>query len=172
MEIAPNSIIYLCNDVPLDSTYDDSIAFASAAAQESYFSGKAKRTFTAQSYARVSDGVVRLEVNPNDIYDCNYMMFRNTSYGTKWFYAFINDIRYINNGRADIQFTLDVLQTWLFDMDLGVAFVERMHTASDNAGDNLQPEPVTLGEIQTYNIQASGWFNNYHVVVQTAEQNS
>lgn len=172
MEIAPNSTIYLCADVPLDSTYDDSIAFVSAEAQTSYFSGKGKRMFVAQSYVRVSEGVVRLEVNPNDIYDCNYMMFRNTSFGQKWFYAFVNDIRYVNNGRADIYFELDVLQTWLFDMDLGVAYVERMHTPTDIAGENLLPEPVNLGEIQTYNIQSTNWFDNYHVVVQTADAQS
>ena len=79
-------------------------------------------------------------------------MFQNTAYGNKWFYAFINNVEYINNVTTEITYTIDVIQTWYFDYTLGTCFVEREHTLTDVVGENTVPEPVDGGEpyIQEY----------------------
>ena len=79
MEIQPNSKIYLLHNVPLDTTYDHTIYFADSVSQYNYFYGKVKHALSAQSYQRVNKGIARVGVSADDCYDCNYMMFQNTS---------------------------------------------------------------------------------------------
>jgi len=87
-----------------------------------------------------------LDKTADELYDCNYMMFRNTAYGTKWFYAFITQIEYISNTTSRIYYTIDPMQTYLFDVNVGECFVEREHAMTDAIGDNLNPESFELGE--------------------------
>lgn len=146
MYIAPNSTIKLLTGVPIDKNQSDTLWFASKAAQTAYFNTKVKRTFTLQTYQRLQRGYCRLEVSADQIYDCNYMMFQNTSYGNKWFYAFINNVEYINDDTAEVRFTIDPIQTWFFDYTLNQVYVERITPSSDDIGENILPEPLTMGE--------------------------
>lgn len=146
MYIAPNSTIKLLTGVPIDKNQSDTLWFASVAAQTAYFNSKVKRTFTLQTYQRLQRGYCRLEVSADQIYDCNYMMFQNTSYGNKWFYAFVNNVEYINDDTAEVRFTIDPIQTWFFDYTLNQVYVERITPSSDDIGENILPEPLTMGE--------------------------
>ena len=92
MYIEPNSTIRLLNQVPIDSRYLDTFSWASQTAQTNYFTSKTKYTFTQQSYQRVQRGIARVQRIADDLYDVNYMMFKNTSFGNKWFYAFVNHV--------------------------------------------------------------------------------
>lgn len=155
MYIQPSSTIYLLNNIPLDSRNLDTFSWASIAEQQAYFLSRVKRTFTSQTYARHEKGLLRLQALADDIYDCNYVMFQNSSFGTKWFYGFINSVEYVNNKTSDISFTMDPLQTWYFETSFSPCFVERMHSATDAIGDNILPEPVDPGELV---------YNNYHLI--------
>ena len=147
MYIAPNTDIYLLKGVPLDSKYENTIYFPDVNTQTTYFQTSfTRKIFSNQSYQRVQRGYIRLRVNADDIYDYNYLMFKNTSYGSKWFYAFILNTEWINNEVAEIRFEIDVLQTWLFEAELEACLVERHHTATDAVGGNLQPENLDTGE--------------------------
>ena len=94
MLIQPNSTISILKNVPLDNTYNHTLWFDNVGAQSTYFASMAKYTMSGQSYQRVNRGVGRIQKKADDIYDCNYMMFQNTSYGNKWFYAFITAIEH------------------------------------------------------------------------------
>ena len=118
MYISPNTTIRMLKDVPLDNTYRNTIYFANVANQTSYFSGKTKYTFAAQSYQRVQKGTLRIGRKADDLYDCNYLMFQNTAYGNKWFYAFVVGVEYVNNETSEVIFEIDVMQTWHFDYDV------------------------------------------------------
>lgn len=145
--IAPNSTIKLLRNIPLEPDYINTLDFATLSAQTTYFTGKAKYTLTAQSYQRANKGVCRVNYKVEDLYDVNYMMFQNTSFGTKWFYAFVTRVDYVNNVTADVHYEIDVMQTWIKDYSLRMCFVEREHSGSDNIGDNIVPEPLELGEL-------------------------
>ena len=153
MYIAPNSTVYLLTGVPCDKSYVHTLYFENKNEQYTYFYGKRVKTFTNVSYQRHSKNSIRLECLADDIYNVNYLMFQNTAYGNKWFYAFINNVEYINNVTTEITYTIDVIQTWYFDYTLGTCFVEREHTLTDVVGENTVPEPVDGGEpyIQEYN---------------------
>lgn len=154
MYIAPDSDIKILHNVPLDNTYEHTIYFANATAQYTYFNGLSKYSFTDQSYARVQRGFLKLQRKAEDLYDCNYLMFRNTAFGTKWFYAFIKSVEYVNNVTSMIEFEIDVIQTWFFDFSFQKCFVEREHTVTDVIGEHIEPEPVECGEY-VYNYYGS-----------------
>lgn len=146
MWIEPNTNIRLLHNVPIDNSYEHELYFESQTEQLNYFMGMTKYTLAQNTYQRVQRGTARVGLKADAIYDCNYMMFQNTNYGNKWFYAFINSVEFVNNVTAEIQFEIDVIQTWWFDMTLEECFVEREHVNDDTIGANLLPEPVNLGE--------------------------
>ena len=147
MFIEPNSRLILLHDVPIDRDQTDTLYFESAGAQTSYFMGKMKRDFLRCTYQRSNRNYARVDCHASDIYDCNYMMFQNTAYGEKWFFAFVNAIDYINDNTTEVQYTIDPIQTWFFEYVTDECFIERIHSLTDNIGDNIAPEPVELGEM-------------------------
>lgn len=146
MYIEPNTNIKLLHNVPLDNTYEHTILFSNSNNQANYFGSLTKHNLTAQSYQRVNRGVAKIGLSADACYDCNYMMFQNTNYGTKWFYAFIKSVEYINNAVCEITFEIDVMQTWLFDVTLKECFVEREHVSDDSIGANTVDEKLSTGE--------------------------
>lgn len=165
MYIEPNSEILILKNVPLNNNYQDTIYFSSKSAQENYFKSKAKFTENNQTYQRVQKGVVRVGRKAENLYDCNYIMFRNTSFGDKWFYGFITSVEYVNNGMSMLNFEIDVLQTWMFDFELRECWVERQHTSTDVAGEHTVPESVDTGDYVTGLEFGTDYFNSYSVVI-------
>lgn len=144
MNIQPNSEIRILKGVPLNNTYENTLFFDTTDEQTSYFKNKTKTggIIPNGTYVRQSDGKIRMEQNPTFFYDCNYLMFKNTSFENKWFYAFITDVEYINNELSLVSFELDVMQTYHFNYTLKECFVERQHTRTDNIGSNTVAETV------------------------------
>ena len=158
MYIQPNTTIKFLQNIPFDADYNDTVYFYPSegqAGQAEYFDSFTKYTINENYYQRVNKGELKVQLpystgvqyesTAEKLYDCNYMMFRNTNFGNKWFYAFIKNVEWVNNETAKITYELDVMQTWFFDYDLEQCFVEREHTTSDNIGDNLVPENLDLG---------------------------
>lgn len=146
MYITPNTIIRLLHNVPVEPSYNHTIYFDSEAKQTAYFITKQKRSFPKNTYQRHTRNTMKVAVLADEIYDCNYLMFQNTAYGNKWFYAFITSVEYVSNVSSLITYQIDVLQTWLFDFTLGQCFVERQHSTSDGYFENLVPENLDLGD--------------------------
>ena len=138
------SKVYLL-DVPLENDYKNTLYFANAQAQQTYFQSKTKFTFTDFSYQR-KDHFIRVPRQYDDVYKCNYVMYQNSAYSNKWFYAFITDIKYVDDGRTDIYIETDVIQTWLFDYTVKSSFVEREHVSDDTIGIHTVPEGLETGE--------------------------
>lgn len=168
MYIEPNTTIKILKNCPLDNTYDHTIYMLSKESQEEYFSSLTKYTLSEQSYQRVNRGAMNVGIKADNLYDCNYLMFQNTSFGKKWFYAFITSVEYVNNVTARITFEIDVMQTWFFDYKLKECFVEREHIANDTIGANLIPENLELGEYVADDFTATGNGANEPLLAQTS----
>lgn len=165
MQIEPNTSIRILQDVPLLGTYKHTLRWATSAGQTAYFSNMAKFTLNASSYQRVNSNKMRVGLVADQLYQCNYLMFQNTAFGSKWFYAFITSVEYVNNQCSEISYVLDVMQTWYFDYRMNRCFVERMHSKTDAVGDNTIPEPVELSDYVSETSETSGHMDSYSVVM-------
>lgn len=153
-DYTPDTVVKLLRNVPLDSTYTDTRWFTSAGAQQAFFNGKVKKTYTGLTYQRVNNSVAqprgpltcRVPDIADNLYDCNYMMFQNSFYGSKWFYAFIKQVNYINPNNTEIVYEIDYLQTFMMDIQIKPSYVVREHASSveDKPFANLTPEPITV----------------------------
>lgn len=146
MYIQPNTNLRLIKNSPIDSDYTNTLSFPNIGTQTAYFTSLVKYSLTNNTYQRVNKNTCRVSINCDLLYDVNYLMFQNSAYGNKWFYAFVTSVNYINDNCTEVVYEIDVLQTWYFDYDFNVCFVEREHSSTDEIGDNIMPEPVELGE--------------------------
>lgn len=161
--IGPSTTVRVCQSIPLDNTYTDTILFTSKSAQESYFAGKTKKTYSGLTYQRLASNsstwAIFLEDVADYFYDCNYLAFKNGGFGDKWLYAFISDILYINENCTALTFEIDVMQTWLFDFEIKKSFIERMHVADDTISRNVVEEGLNfMQRYEYYKIEPSGLF--------------
>ena len=138
------SNIYLLN-VPIENDYKHTLYFANKKAQHTYFQSKIVYNFTNVTYQR-KDNKIRINKKYDDLYNCNYVMYQNTSYSNKWFYAFITNIEYVSDGLSDIYIETDVMQTWAFDYIIKTSFIEREHVNNDTTGLHTIPEDLEHGE--------------------------
>ena len=145
--IPPNSDVVLCRGVPIESDYRHTLYFDSVSAQNNYFFSKAFKQFHNVSYQRERRNVITLEIPATQVYACNYLMFKNTSYGEKWFFAFVNSVEYVNDNVTDIYYELDMMQTWMFEYTLMQCMVEREHSVTDKIFENTKPENIGYGEL-------------------------
>ena len=158
MLIQPDTYVRLIKNCPLDKSYQHTLYFkgagnASATAavaegkahQEAYFKSLDGVTLTKQSYQRHSKNTLTVTTKIEEIYNYNYLMFKNTSFENKWFYAFITNVEYVNNNTSRIEYEIDVVQTWLFDFNLKECFVEREHSLFDDIGFNKVEEDINIG---------------------------
>lgn len=161
--IGPSTTVRVCQSIPLDNTYTDTILFTSKSAQESYFASKTKKTYSGLTYQRLASNsstwAIFLEDVADYFYDCNYLCFQNGGFGNKWLYAFISDILYINENCTAITFEIDVMQTWLFDFEIKKSFIERMHVSDDTISRNIVEEDLNfMQRYEYYKIEPSGLF--------------
>ena len=144
--IEPNSVIMLCRGVPLEPDYTHTVWFNDAGAQQFAIGSRAKYTLQPNTYQRVNKNTCRVGLKADLLYDCNYMAFQNTNFGTKWFYAFIVEVNYVNNECTEIVYEIDSFQSYLFDIYIGDCFVEREHTITDELGANIIEEGLSVGD--------------------------
>lgn len=170
MVIIPNSRIRLLKS-PIELDNRNQLTFSDVNAQTSYFLSLPYLEYDECTYQR-KEGVIRFETEPNgitfeDLLGYNYCMYQNTSYGNKWFYAFITDIKYVNDGMSEITIETDVIETWKFEINYKPSFIEREHTNDDTIGSNLIPEDIDFGEFvnATYPEDTAISNNNYICVI-------
>ena len=144
------SKVYLLS-TPLEDDMKNTLYFANASAQQTYMNSCIVKSYTNVSYQR-EQMVFRCPAQIDTIRNCNYLMFQNTAYSNKWFYGFIKKMTYIDNGRTDIEFEIDPLQTFMFDITIKPSFIEREHTNDDSIGSNTIPEQLELGDYVEGNL--------------------
>ena len=145
MIIAPNSTVWLCSGVPFDRGYKNTKLYSSKESQFSDLSTKAIHTVLSCSYIR-GKRAIRVECPYSLAYLVNYVIYKNTNFENKYFYAFVTDCTYINNSVFEFTIETDVMQTWMFDYVVKHSYVEREHVASDTLYGNRVEEGLEVGD--------------------------
>lgn len=140
----PDGQVNILRGVPIDPEYKHTLYWTDKGSQSAYFTGCTKNTYDRMMYIRET-GRLRATCCSDDIDDCNYLMYRNLQYVDKWFYAFIKHVYYVNDNCCEIEFEIDVMQTYFFDIDIKQSFIERNHTVTDEIGDNRVDENLNIG---------------------------
>lgn len=161
MNFQPETVVRLLSNVPLSLNETNQLWFDNVTAQTSYFSGKVARTFNEFTYQRKERNYIAVPINAELLYNCNYLMFQNSNYANKWFYAYITDIQYVNPNTAWVFYQIDPFQTWLEQIQFKRSFVEREHTTRYENG---VPVINTIEEGLNYG-------NEYKIVSDTSYKN-
>ena len=144
MAVTPQTELRLlkCN---LNLDNNNQITFSNATAQYNYFNSLSHKTITDISYQR-KDSYVRFPEHIDNLIEYNYVMYKNSNYSNKWFYAYILKMEYENDNCTRIYIKTDVFQTWQFDLTYMSSFVEREHVNDDTVGKHTVPEQLETGE--------------------------
>lgn len=151
--VVPNSTVYLLKNVPLDVEHKHTWYFTDYSTQFSHFihnywTDETLAVYDSQ-YIRYEEDSIKLPFPMKKCIDCNYMVFGNSSFEERWFYAFITNVEYVSNDVTRIYYEIDELQTWMCFFTLEQCFIERQHQVTDVVGDNLIPEGLETGEYLT-----------------------
>jgi hypothetical protein len=121
--------IRLLSGIPFSNDYKNTRWFDTVTDQTNYFLSKSVVQVIAESTFQRIDGYNFISVSNNidDLWGTNYVMFRNTSYNSKWFYGFVTKLEYKNKNTTYVHFEIDVFQTWKFEMDFKPSYVIREH---------------------------------------------
>lgn len=149
----PDTVVKILKGIELDRDLENTYRFASLSAQQNFFSSPKRVKFQLENlqYLRTGENSIKVELKTAALYDCNYLMFQNTGYidasgRTRWFYAFIDRVDYVNEATSEIFYTIDPMQTWWFDFKFADCMVEREHVRDDRIGKNVISEPVECGD--------------------------
>ena len=149
--IQPNTTLILIKNIPFDNTYEHTVSYTNREIQHADLvqgtEGVNYFTVGTMTYQRYTKNSIRVQKPIEEIIECNYMCYKNTNYDNRWVYAFITRMDYVNDITTEIEYEIDVMQTWfLFDTVKEMSFIEREHTATDEIGDNIVEEGLTVGE--------------------------
>lgn len=155
--IIPNSRIRLMFNVPLTSNYENTYYFEDEEEQLLFFENHFQSIeYDEQYYTRKRRGWLRINDTYNRVYNANYLFFRNVSrqvdnvanppYENKSYYAFIDDVVYINDHTCEVHYTIDVIQTYMFTWELHQCIVERESTRSDRLYEHRIDEGLPVGD--------------------------
>jgi hypothetical protein len=121
--------IRLMSGIPFTSDYKNSRWFDNITDQTNYFLNKNSVFLISESNFQRIENHTFISVNEgiDDLWNVNYIMFQNASYNNKWFYAFVTKLEYKQKKTTYIYFEIDVLQTWMFQLNFKPSFVVREH---------------------------------------------
>lgn len=136
-------------DISFGDNYNDVVLFNNVEEQTEFFMSQIGYEFEEQSYQRPEAGYFKVSRPYKDMVRYCYLMFRNSSHEDKWWYAFVDEIVYINDNTTGVRFHIDIMQSYMFDYTLGESFVVREHAATDEPGSNIVPENIYFGDYVT-----------------------
>ena len=168
--VVPNSTVVLLKNISLTPNYENTVAYDNATAQYNDMYAHKLGQWDRCTYVgkNKQQGTIRLESTQGLLMQqATYMMFKNTSYEDKWFYAFVTDVTWVNNVTWEVSFILDVMQTYYFDFTYEKCLIERQHVTDDSIGANLIEENLEIGEYVVEGATNIDEFQNTHTCVAT-----
>lgn len=165
-----NSKVILSKNIKMDSEYRN-VLNISEADMITLMSNSSNLVYTNSTYSflRESENSIFVEAPYGTCLQANYIAFQNPDYSNKWFFAFIEDIVYVNNKTTEIQYKLDIFTTWNSYFNYKSCFVVREHVTDDTLGANTVPEGLETGD---YIVNASlhdSYNNKFGVIMSVTD---
>lgn len=169
--VAPGGSIRFYKGLGLDRNYDNTLYFDTQSEQTAFFAEKASNEITYSTGSTDNPTMIikspfirtfMIPANSAELFDYDYIqVITNTNDEsrpamTKPLYMFITGVDFINQNVAIITCELDVIQTFMFDWDLGTQAVAQMHSKeiyNPFAEELKTPESFTVVKSETYSTQ-------------------
>jgi Caudoviral major tail protein N-terminus len=121
--------IRLLSGIPFSNDYKHTRWFDTSTDQMAYFNSKPIVYSLAEyNFQRIEGkSFIAVDKSIDDLWNINYVMFRNTAYNNKWFFAFVTKLEYKQRNNTWIHFQIDVFQTWKFEMNFKPSYIVREH---------------------------------------------
>lgn len=144
MQTIPNTTLYV-GVVPWNSDLKNVQSYPSRAEQISTIQGLLSHKYEHINIIRRDSDLILKGVN-EDLTQCNYLMYQNKDISDKWYFAFIDNVQYNSLNSVIISHTIDVWQTYQFDITYYKNLILRSHVAksADTLGRWLAPEPISV----------------------------
>lgn len=141
-----NSRVILAKNIKLDKNYKSVLKYSETQMIELMLnSSNLVFQSTTCSFIR-EDNIINVKAEYETCIQANYVAFQNPDYSNKWFFGFIDEVRYLNNGVCEIHFTTDIFTTWWNYWSPKACFTIREHVEDDTVGLHTVPENLELGE--------------------------
>lgn len=121
--------IRLLSGIPFSNDYKHTRWFDSSGEQYTWFENRpAVHTMGQTSFQRQDNQTfIRVNKSVDALYGVNYVMFQNSDYSTKWFFAFVNRLEYVRDNLTNVHIQIDLFQTWKNRIEFQPSFVVREH---------------------------------------------
>lgn len=130
----PRGRIYLIARAPVDITYEHTIDFKDANEQNAFWRSLSKFELTNYSYVRRERQYITIDKPFEALDGINYLCFQaREDTGSKWYYAFVTDRKYVGDDATTLFFEIDVMQTFMFDYVFKPSYVAQSHVDRWNA---------------------------------------
>lgn len=144
MPTIPNTTLYV-GVAHWNSDLKNVQSYPSRAEQISTIQGLLSHKYEHINIIRRDSDLILKGVN-EDLTQCNYLMYQNKDISDKWYFAFIDNVQYNSLNSVIISHTIDVWQTYQFDITYYKNLILRSHVAksADTVGRWLAPEPINI----------------------------
>ena len=142
-----NSEVIMAKEIKVDRDYKNVLNYSE---QQMLDLVKANRVNGASNFGFVGDGftnTIRVPFSYAECIQSNYLAFQNKFFSNKWFFAWIDNVAYINDNTCELTFTVDSWSTWFSYWTPEETFVIREHTNNDTIGANTIPENLAVDEV-------------------------
>ena len=143
--MARNSELILCSGIRLDREYSNVVDYSESnmlsLCRTNKIGGDSNYSFIRSESRLVTS------IPYGTALQGNYIAFQNPDYSNKWFFAFVDDVKYVNDNSTEIYYTIDQFSTWFRNLSINDCFVVREHTNDDTIGSNTIDENLDVGQI-------------------------
>lgn len=148
---SPSTTVTLYKNVNLQANYAHIFYWPNKAKQDEYFESRPKQKYNNVTYINLEDGFIRLGFPIKELKGYTYLSFinNNSNYEAKKYYYFITGMKSINNNLTEVYISLDVWNTFYFDITISPCMLVRQHHKDDEYFDSLTPEPIGTGTYKT-----------------------
>lgn len=140
------SQIIICEGINVDREYSDVLDYTEEQ-MVSLCREHAIASANNYSFIRKSTNTVAVDFSYADCIRANYIAFQNTDYSSKWFFGWIDEVKYISDHSVEIRYTIDAWSTWFSYWNTKSCYVLREHVNDDTIGLHTLPENLAVGEV-------------------------
>lgn len=163
--MARNSELILCSGIRLDREYSNVVDYSESdmlsLCRTNKIGGDSNYSFIRSESRLVTS------IPYGTALQGNYIAFQNPDYSNKWFFAFVDDVKYVNDNSTEIFYTIDQFSTWFRNLTLNDCLVVREHTNDDSIGANTIPENIDIGDVVAESETIDTSFNSYYIIIES-----